>query len=131
MQRTFLLLHLLTRVAFELDASYSFINASCVTDFDLEIEAFREAMCGCSSLGCRVRVDLIGRDCELEISEILLMGGWEGSHRVGCGCTMTSRRVGCGCTVWSFTPLGECGLSLSLALHPMKTHSSNQEMKSN
>ena len=30
-------------------------------------------MCGCSSLGCRVRIDLIGRDCELEISEILLM----------------------------------------------------------
>ena len=73
MQGTFLLLHLLTRVAFELYASYSFINSSCVTDFDLEVEAFREAMCGCSSLGCRVRVDLIGRDCELEISEILLM----------------------------------------------------------
>ena len=63
MQGTFLLLHLLTRVAFELDASYSFINASCVTDLDLEVEAFREAMCGCFSLGCRVRVDLIGRDC--------------------------------------------------------------------
>ena len=31
MQGTFLLLHLLTRVAFELDASYSFINASFVT----------------------------------------------------------------------------------------------------
>ena len=30
MQGTFLLLHLLTRVVFELDASYSFINASCV-----------------------------------------------------------------------------------------------------
>ena len=59
----FLLLHLLTRVAFELHASYSFINASCVADFDLEVEAFREAMCGSSSLGCRVRVDLIGRDC--------------------------------------------------------------------
>ena len=29
-------------------------------------------------------------------------------------CTVTSRRVGCGCTVWSFTTLGECGLSLSL-----------------
>ena len=42
-------------------------------DLGLEVEAFREAMCGCSSLGCRVRVDLIGRDCELEISEILLM----------------------------------------------------------
>ena len=46
-------------------------------------------------------------------------------------CTITSRRVGCGCTVWSFTTLGECGLSLSLVLSLMKTHSSNQEMKSN
>ena len=44
-----------------------------MTELGLEVEAFREAMCGCSSLGCRVRVDLIGRDCELEISEILLM----------------------------------------------------------
>ena len=73
MQGTFLLLHLLTRIVFELNASYSFINASYVTYLGLEVEAFREAMCGCSSLGCRVRVDLIGRDCELEISEILLM----------------------------------------------------------
>ena len=121
MQGTFLLLHLLTRVAFELDASYSFINASCVTDLDLEVEAFREAMCGCSSLGCRVRVDLTSRDCELEISEILLMVDPRGG----------SHRVGCGCTVWSLTTLGECWLSLSLGLHPMKTHSSNQEMKSN
>ena len=39
-------------------------------------------------------------------------------------CTVTSRRVGCGCTVWSFTTHGECGLSLSLGLRPMKTHSS-------
>ena len=70
---TFLLLHLLTRAAFKLDASYSFINASCVTELGLEVEAFREVRCRCSSLGCRVRVDLIGRDCDLEISEILLM----------------------------------------------------------
>ena len=35
MQSTFLLLHLLTRVEFELNASYSFINASCVIDLDL------------------------------------------------------------------------------------------------
>ena len=48
-----------------------------------------------------------------------------------CTCTETSRRVGCGCTVWSFPTLGECGLNLSLILRPMKTHSSNQEMKSN
>ena len=46
-------------------------------------------------------------------------------------CTVTSRRVGCGCTVLSFTTLGECGLSLSLGLRPMKNHSSIQEMKSN
>ena len=46
-------------------------------------------------------------------------------------CTVTSRRVGCGCTVWSFTTLGECGLSLSLGLRPMKTLSSIQEMTSN
>ena len=45
-------------------------------------------------------------------------------------CTVTSRRVGCACTVQSFTTLGECGLSLSLGLRPMKTHSSIQEMKS-
>ena len=42
-------------------------------------------MCGCSSLGGRVRVDRIGWDCELEISKILLMvdpprGGGGGSH---------------------------------------------------
>ena len=42
-------------------------------------------------LGCRVRVDLIGRDCELEISAILLMvdpppppprGGGGGGDRI-------------------------------------------------
>ena len=42
---------------------------------------------------------------------------------IALGCTVTSRRVGCGCTVWSFTTLGECGLSLSLGLRPMETHS--------
>ena len=46
-------------------------------------------------------------------------------------CTVTSRMVGCGCTVWLFTTLSGCGLSLSLGLRPMKTHSSNQKMKSN
>ena len=33
-------------------------------DLDLEVKAFREAKYRCSSLGCRVRVDLIGRDYE-------------------------------------------------------------------
>ena len=41
-------------------------------------------------------------------------------------CTVTSRRVGCEGTVRSFTTLGECGLSLSLEIRPMKTHSSIQ-----
>ena len=39
----------------------------------LEVEAFREAMCGCSSLGCRVRVGQMCRDLESGISVILLM----------------------------------------------------------
>ena len=33
-------------------------------DFGLEVKAFRKAKYRCSSLGCRVRVDLIGRDYE-------------------------------------------------------------------
>ena len=45
---------------------------------------------------------------------------------IAFACTVTSRRVGCGRTVQSFTTLGECGLSLSLGLRPMKTHSSIQ-----
>ena len=47
-------------------------------DLGLGVETFRGARCGCSSLGCRVRVDRIGRDCELEISKILLMVDPEG-----------------------------------------------------
>ena len=72
MQGTFLPLHLLTRVAFKLDASYSFVVASCVIESGLEVEAFREMM-GNSSLGCRVRVDQMCRDRESGISVILLM----------------------------------------------------------
>ena len=50
MQGTFLLSHMLTKVAFKLDASYSFIVASCVMDLGLEVKAFREARYRCSSL---------------------------------------------------------------------------------
>ena len=72
MQGTFLLLHLLTRVAFKLDTSNSFIVASCVIGLGLEVEAFREMMEN-FSLGCRVRVGQMCRDRELGISVILLM----------------------------------------------------------
>ena len=86
-------------------------------DLDLEVKAFREATYRCSSLGCRVRVDLIGREYECEISEIFAHGGprdWVSQFGIiACMCTVTSRRVGCGCTVCSFTTLGECELSLS------------------
>ena len=104
-------------------------------DLGLEVKAFREARYRCSSIGCRVRFDLIGRDYELEISEILLMVdlgiGVSQYDIIAFMCTVTSRRVGYGCTVWSFTTLGECGLSLSLGRRPMKTHSLNQKTKSN
>ena len=42
-------------------------------DMGLEVEAFRETRCGCSHLGCRVRVGQMCRDRELEILVILLM----------------------------------------------------------
>ena len=42
-------------------------------DLGLEVNASREARYRCSSLGYRVRVDLIGRDYEWEISEIQFM----------------------------------------------------------
>ena len=42
-----------------------FINASYVIGLGLEVEVFKEARCGCSSLGSGVRVDMMGRDCEL------------------------------------------------------------------
>ena len=90
-------------------------------DLGLEVKAFRESS---SSLGGRVRVDLIGRDCELEISGILLMvdpGIWVPRHGIiAFMCMVISRRVGCECTVGTFTTLGECGLSLSLGLCQMK-----------
>ena len=63
MQGTFLLSHMLTRVTFKLDASNSFIVASCVIELGLEVEAFREVM-GNSSLGCRERVGQMCQDRE-------------------------------------------------------------------
>ena len=69
---TFLLSHLLTRVAFELDASCSFINASCVLGLGIEVEAFREVMRN-SSRGSKVRVGQMCQDRESGISVILLM----------------------------------------------------------
>ena len=62
-----------------------------------------------------------------DLSDSAHGGPWDWGSQYGIitfACTVTSRRVECGCTVWSFTTLGECGLSLSLGLRSMKTHSS-------
>ena len=63
-----------------------------------------------------------------DLSDYAHGGTGIGCHNIAIAfmCTVTSRRVGCGCMVWSFTTLGECGLSLSLGLRPMKTHGSIQ-----
>ena len=51
------------RVVSNWDLSRVFIPDTAL-DLGLEVKAFREARYRCSSLGCRVRVDLIGRDYE-------------------------------------------------------------------
>ena len=51
------------RVVSNWDLSQVVIPDTAV-DLDLEVKAFREARYRCSSLGCRVRVDLICRDYE-------------------------------------------------------------------
>ena len=72
-------------------------------DLGVEVKAFREARYRCYSLGCRVRVVLIGRNYELEISEILLMvdhgNGLSQYDIIAFMCTVTSHRVGRGYTV--------------------------------
>ena len=51
-----------------------FIIASCVIGLGLEVKTSGKAIVWeNSSLGSRVRVDLIGQSCELEILVILLM----------------------------------------------------------
>ena len=51
------------RVVSNLDLSQVVIPDTAL-DLGLEVKAFREARYRCSSLGCRVRFDLIGRDYE-------------------------------------------------------------------
>ena len=71
-QGTFLLSRLWARVLFDSGASHSFIAASVVIELGLEIETLEEPLYLSSPLEIRVRIGMICRDCELEISEILL-----------------------------------------------------------
>ena len=68
----FLLSCLWARVLFDYGASHSLIDASCVKELGLEAETLEKSLHVSSPLGTRVSVDMICRDCELEISEILL-----------------------------------------------------------
>ena len=57
---------------FDSSASHSFVAASCVKDLGLKVETLEKPLYVNSPLGTRVSVDMICRDCELEISGILL-----------------------------------------------------------
>ena len=57
---------------FDFGASHSFVVVSCVKDLGIEVETLEKLLYVNSPLGTRVSVDLICRDCELEISGILL-----------------------------------------------------------
>ena len=72
-QGMFLLSHLWAKILFHSYASHSFVVASSVDVLGLEVETLDEPLHVSSLLGIRVRIDQICRDCELEISGILLM----------------------------------------------------------
>ena len=67
-----LLFRIWARVLFDYSASHSFIAASCVKDLGLEVETLEKSLYVNSPLGTKVSIDMICRDCELEISGILL-----------------------------------------------------------
>ena len=68
----FLLSRLWARVLFDSSASHSFIASSCVNVLGLKVESLEKPLHVNSPLGIRVSIDQICRDCELEISGILL-----------------------------------------------------------
>ena len=67
----FLLSRLWARILFNSSASQSFITTSCVKELGLEVGTLEKLLHVSSPLGTRVSFDMICRDYELEISEIL------------------------------------------------------------
>ena len=57
---------------FDSGASHSFIAASIMVGLGLEVEALEEALYVSSPLAIRAKIEMIYRDCELEISRILV-----------------------------------------------------------
>ena len=68
----FLLSRLWAKILFDSSALHSFVVASSVEVLGLEVETLEESLHVSSPLGTRMRIDQICRDCELEISGILL-----------------------------------------------------------
>ena len=68
----FLLSGLWAKILFDSGALHSFMAAYSVDVLGLEVETLDEPLYVSSSLGTRVRIDQICRNCELEISGILL-----------------------------------------------------------
>ena len=69
----FLLSRLWAKILFDSGASHSFITVSCVEELGFEAETLEKSLYVSPSLGTRVSVQRICRNCELEISEILLI----------------------------------------------------------
>ena len=92
---------------FDSGASHSFVVVSSVDVLGLKVETLEEPLHVSSPLGTRVRIEQICWECELEISEILLMVDlwmmditdfdvilgidWLTAHRVVIDCD--SRRI--------------------------------------
>ena len=68
----FMLSCLWAKILFDSSASHSFVAASSVDVLGLKVETLEKPLYVNSPLGTRVSVDPICRDCELEISRILL-----------------------------------------------------------
>ena len=73
-QGTFQLSHILIRVLFKFRCIvFMFITTFGVNALGLKVETLEKLLYVKSPLGIRMRIDKICRDCELEISGILLM----------------------------------------------------------
>ena len=68
----FFLSRLWAKILFDYGASHSFVATSSVNALGLEVETLEEPLHVSSPLGTKVRIDKICRECELEISGILL-----------------------------------------------------------
>ena len=71
-QGMFMLSCLWAKILFNYGASHYFVAASSVDVLGLEVETLDEPLHVSSPLGTKVRIDHICRDCELEISGILI-----------------------------------------------------------